>query len=76
MIKEKFTTKVSTKPLKKLDRFPPSKPVEFTNIPLSHISPRPSKEDMAKSKFHGKKSSNKPANKPTHNYTQASSMNV
>jgi len=67
MTKEEFTTKVSTKPLrKKSDRFSLSKPVEFTNIPLPQVPPRLSKKDMAKSKFHSKKSSNKPANKPTH----------
>ena len=67
MTKEEFTTKVSTKPLrKKSDRFSLSKPVEFTNIPLPQVPSRPSKKDMAKSKFHSKKSSNKPANKPTH----------
>ena len=77
MIKEKFTTKVSTKPLrKKSDRFPFSKPVEFTNIPLSQVPSKSFKEDIAKSKFHSKKSSNKPTNKSTCTYAQASSANV
>lgn len=77
MIKEEFTTKVPTKPLgKKSDRFPLSKSIEFTNIPLPQVFLRSSKEDMAKSKFHDKKSSDKPTNKPTCTYAQASSVNV
>jgi len=72
MIKEKFTTKVSTKSLgKKSDRFPLSEPIEFTYIPLPQVLSRPFRKDMAKSKFYGKKSSNKPANKSAHTYAQA-----
>ena len=69
MIKEEFTTKVPTKPLgKKSDRFSLSKPVEFTKIFLPQVLSRPFKEDMAKLKFHSKKSSNKLVNKPIHTY--------
>ena len=62
-IKEEFTIKVPSAPMnKKSDRFPPSKPMEFTNIPLPTNSSKLPKEEGVKPK-----SNNKPVNDKSNN---------
>ena len=79
-IKEEFTIRVLSVPMnRKSDRFPSSKPMEFTNIPLPTNSSKSSKEGEVKLK-----SNNKPVNdrsnnsspKPAHTYAQALSTNI
>ena len=62
-IKEEFTIRVLSTPTnRKSDRFPPSKPVEFINIPLLTNSSKLHKEGGAKLK-----SNNKPINDRSNN---------
>ena len=64
---------------KKSDRFPPSKPVEFTNIPLLMNSSKSPKEGEAKLKSNNKPVNDKSNNsspKPAHTYIQALSANI
>ena len=55
LIKNKFSTKVLTSSKeRKSKKFPSLKLVEFTKLPLSQLSLRPSKEVLEKSKFYRK----------------------
>ena len=55
LIKDEFTTKVLTLSKgKRANKFPPTKLVKFTKLPLPQLPPRPSKEVLEKLKFHGK----------------------
>jgi len=60
LIKNKFTIKVLTSNKgKKTFNSPLSKPVNFSKLPLFQLLPRPSKEVLVKSKFHGKNTPSK-----------------
>jgi len=55
LIKKKFTTKVlMLSKGKKTNKFPPTKLVKFTKLPLPQLSPRPSKEVLENLKFYRK----------------------
>ena len=79
-IKEEFTTRVPSAPTnRRSDRFPPTKPVEFTNIPPPLNPTKLPKEGGTKPKLNGKPINDKPTNispKPARTYTQASSANI
>jgi len=60
LIKDKFTTKISFSNKRKKTNFPPSiKPANFSKLPPPQLSSRPLKKVLAKSKFHGKNTSDK-----------------
>jgi len=79
-IKEEFTIRVLSAPMnRKSDRFPPLKPVKFTNIPLPMNPSKLPKKGGAKPKLNKKPINDKSNNsspKPAHTYTQASSTNI
>ena len=80
LIKDEFTTKVPTLSKgKKANKFPPTKLVKFTKLPPPQLSPRPSKEVLEKSKFHGRNAPGK-EKKTTEiaklSYVQVSSKSV
>ena len=69
LIKDEFTTNVSL----------PTKPVKFSKLSLPQLPPRPSKEFLKKSKFHGKNISDKKIKQVNINklsYTQILSKNI
>jgi len=79
-IKEKFTIRVLSAPMdRKSVRFPPFKPVKFTNIPLPMNLSKLPKEERAKPKSNKKPVNDKSNNsslKPACTYAQASSTNI
>jgi len=80
LIKDEFTTKILFPNKRKKTYFPsPIKPENFSKLPLFQLLSRPSKKVLAKSKFHGKNTSDKSkkstkSGKPL--YTQVSSKNI
>ena len=79
-IKDEFTANVSTPSKgKKPNKFLPTKPVKFSKLSLPQLPPRPSKEFLKKSKFHGKNISDKKIKQVNINklsYTQILSKNI
>ena len=80
LIKDEFTTKIpSLNKGKKINSPSSIKPANFSKLPPPQLPLRPSKEVLAKSKFHGKDASNK-SKKLTESgkilYTQVSSKNI
>ena len=74
-IKEEFTIRILSAPMnRKSVRFSPSKPVEFTNIPLPTNSSKLPKKEEAKPKSNDK--SNNSSSKPARTYVQALSANI
>jgi len=80
LIKDEFTTKIPFPNKSKKTNFPPSiKLANFSKLSLPQLSPRPSKEVLAKSKFYGKNTLDK-SKKLTKSgkllYNQISSKNI
>jgi len=80
LIKDEFTTKIpSSNKGKKTNSLSPIKLANFSKLPLPQLSSRPSEKVLAKSKFHGKNTSdmNKKSTKSGKIlYTQILSKNI